>query len=67
MAYRSRKQDRDQALMRRIADSWKYAKRPTMSPPDPEIAEIMRKHPGMTKEAAIDEEIRLQLADLAAQ
>ena len=65
MAYRSRKQDRDQEIARRINNSYKYAKRPKEHQPDPEVLEIMRRHPGMTWEEAIDEEIKVQLAELA--
>jgi hypothetical protein len=69
MAYRSRNQDIDQEIARRINDSYRYAKRPHQ--PDPkaqlakEVGEIMRRHPGMTFEEAIDEEIKAQLAELA--
>ena len=65
MAYRSRKQDRDQEITRRINNSYKYAKRSKEHQPDPEALAIMRRHPGMTWEEAIDEEIKAQLAELA--
>jgi len=64
MAYRSRKQDRDQQIERRVNDSYKYAKRPKAYKPNPEVLTIMRQHPGMTWEEAIDEEIKAQLAEL---
>ena len=64
MPYRSRKQDRDQQIAKRIADSYKYAKRPKQHKPDPEVLAIMRRHPSMTWDEAIDEEIKAELAEL---
>ena len=64
MAYRSRKQDRDQDIARHINNSYKYAKRPKQHKPDPKALEILRRHPGMTWEEAIDEEIKAELAEL---
>ena len=65
MAYRSRKQDRDQEIARRINDSYKYAKRHKQHQPDPAALAILRQYPDMTWEEAIDEEIKAELAELA--
>jgi hypothetical protein len=64
MPYRSRKQDRDQQIERRINDSYKYAKRPKQHKPDLEALEIMGQYPGMTWEEAVDAQIRAELARL---
>ena len=64
MPYRSRKQDRDQQIERRINDSYKYARRQKQHKPDPEVIEIMGQYPGMTWEEAIDAQIRAELAGL---
>jgi hypothetical protein len=63
MAYRSRNQDRDQEIARRISDSYKYAKRPKQHQPDPAALAILRQYPDMTWEEAIDEVIKAELAE----
>ena len=65
MPYRSRKQDRDQQIAKRVADSYKNPKRPRQHKPDPEVLEILQQNTLLTWEEAVDELIRVQLAGLA--
>ena len=67
MAYRSRKQDRDQQIAGRINDSYKYSKKLSLASrvDSPELLEIRRQNPDMTWEEAIDELIKAELAELA--
>ena len=55
MPYRSRKQDRDQQIEKRINDSYRYAK-PSKSKhkPDLRAIEIMQQNPGITYFEALD-------------
>jgi hypothetical protein len=65
MPYRSRKQDRDQAIERRIADSYKgYKRKKPQHKPDTKALEIMEQNPGMTYSEALDELIKAELAEL---
>ena len=66
MPYRSRKQDRDQRIAKRIDDSWKNAKqsKKTKHVPDTKALEIMQQNPGMTYSEALDELIKAELAEL---
>jgi hypothetical protein len=66
MAYRSRKQDRDQQIAGHINDSYKYSKKLSLASrvDSPELLEIRRQNPDMTWEEAIDELIKADLADL---
>ena len=65
MPYRSRKQDRDQQIARRIADSYKGPKKVAVASriDSPELLEIRRQNPSMTWEQAIDELIKAELAE----
>ena len=68
MPYRSRKQDRDQATEKRIADSYKGRK--SIKPqhtPDTKTLEIMEQNPGMTYSEALDVLIRQELAELKGE
>ena len=72
MAYRSRKQDRDQEIARRIEDSYRLdpidrAREALkgVAQVDPATAEVLRQNPNMTWSEAIDEVIRAELAELA--
>jgi len=65
MPYRSRKQDRDQRIAQRIADSYKGRKRTKpQHTPDTKALEIMEQNPGMTYSEALDVIIRQELAEL---
>jgi hypothetical protein len=66
MAYRSRKQDRDQQIAQRIADSYKYSNKLSLASrvDSPELLEIRRQNPDMTWDEAIDELIKAELAEL---
>ena len=65
MPYRSRKQDRDQRIANRIADSYKGRKRTKpQRKPDAKALEIMEQNPGMTYSEALDVIIRQELAEL---
>ena len=65
MPYRSRKQVRDQAIEKRIADSYKGRKRTKpQHKPDTKALEIMEQNPGMTYSEALDELIKAELAEL---
>ena len=65
MANRSRKQDRDQQIASRIADSYKGPKKLSVASriDSPELLEIRRQNPSMTWEQAIDELIKAELAE----
>ena len=67
MAYRSRNQNRDQQIERRIDDSWRgYKRRSVASRVDsPELLEVRRQNPDMTWNDAIDMVIRAELAERA--
>ena len=65
MPYRSRKQDRDQAIERRIADSYKgYKRAKPQHKPDTKALEIMEQNPGMTYSEALDVIIQQELQEL---
>ena len=65
MPYRSRKQDRDQRIANRIADSYKNRKRTKpQHKPDTKALAIMEQNPGMTYSEALDVIIRQELAEL---
>ena len=64
MGYRSRKQDRDQKLERRIADSYKGHNRTNpRHKPDTKALEIMEQNVGMTYSEALDELIKAELVE----
>jgi hypothetical protein len=65
MPYRSRKQDRDQAIEKRIADSYKGRKRTKpQHKPDTKALEIMAQNPGTTYSEALDVIIQQELQEL---
>lgn len=67
MPYRSRKQDRDQRIANRIADSYKGRKGARTKPQhkqDSKALAIMEQNPGMTYSEALDVIIRQELAEL---
>ena len=63
MPYRSRKQDRDQRIANRIADSHKGRKRTKpQHKSDTKPLAIMEQNPGMTYSEALDVIIRQEIA-----
>lgn len=64
MPYRSRKQDRDQATEKRIADSYKgHTPAKAKHVTDTETLAIMQENPGITYSEALDIRIYRELAE----